>query len=89
MSLDNYHTINDGTINKETGQLDIVIPTVYTLALSLMVSSGLTVIMADRYAATEKFMPAGMIAVLSGGMSLFYVYKLVTKREHTPHQKKE
>ena len=73
---------------KEVDEL-IVLPTVYTLTVSLALSLLLTVVMADRFSNTEKFMPAGLVALMSCGMSLFYIYKLLTRPEHLPHKKKE
>ena len=44
---------------------------------SLVVALALTGIMYKRYAATGKVMPAGIIALLSAGMSVFYVWNLL------------
>ena len=51
-----------------------------------MVSGTLTVVMGQRYQHTSKLYPAGVVAALSAGMSLFYVAKLVLKQK--PHYKK-
>ncbi|CAJ2634044.1 unnamed protein product [Trifolium pratense] len=44
----------------------------------------LTFIMGQRYLQTSKIMPAGVIAGLSGLMTLFYLYKLATGGNHIP-----
>ncbi|KAJ7521104.1 hypothetical protein O6H91_19G038100 [Diphasiastrum complanatum] len=46
------------------------------------ISIALTVVMSLRYQHTAKFMPAGLVAALSGFMTLFYLYKLATNGNH-------
>ena len=93
LSLDNYLIITGEPhytqVKDDDGNPLITFPTVYTLALSLMVSLLLSVVMSMRYADSGKFMPAGLVATLSTCMSLFYIYKMFTRREHVPHAKKE
>ncbi|KAF0716238.1 hypothetical protein As57867_002940, partial [Aphanomyces stellatus] len=50
-------------------------------ALSLGVSSVLSVVMGLRYQKTQNFMPAGLIAGTSIGMSLFYISCLLKKNK--------
>jgi len=52
------------------------------LALETAVSLALTGIMGQRFMATGKVMPAGMVAALSGVMALFYLYKVATGGNH-------
>lgn len=91
LSLDNYFVITgedqSGTQRDEEGKVNLIFPTIYSLALSLFVTLLLTLVMTARYFETGKFMPAGMVAGLSVGMSLLYIYKMLTKREHTPRTK--
>lgn len=44
---------------------------------SLVVSLALTVIMYKRFLSTGKFMPAGIVSLLSAAMTLFYVWNLL------------
>ena len=44
---------------------------------SLVIAAGLTVMMYKRYMATGKFMPAGLVALLSSLMTIFYVWNLL------------
>ena len=46
-------------------------------AMSLAIALCLSVVMGLRYYRTGKVMPAGALAVLSGGMSLFYVWNML------------
>ncbi|KAK9840844.1 hypothetical protein WJX81_008553 [Elliptochloris bilobata] len=46
-------------------------------AASLAVAAALTVVMFRRWQATGKFMPAGLVAVLSGAMVIFYVWNMI------------
>uniref|UniRef100_A0A7I4CNP5 Uncharacterized protein n=1 Tax=Physcomitrium patens TaxID=3218 RepID=A0A7I4CNP5_PHYPA len=48
------------------------------LFLETVVAVALTWVMGQRFMVTSKFMPAGMVAALSGIMSLFYLYKVAT-----------
>ncbi|KAJ3674875.1 hypothetical protein LUZ60_005491 [Juncus effusus] len=48
---------------------------------------GLTYVMGQRYLATSKIMPAGVVSGLSGIMSLFYLYKIATGGNHIPPKK--
>jgi len=52
------------------------------LFLETGVALALTWIMGQRFRATSKFMPAGLVAALSGIMALFYLYKVVTGGNH-------
>jgi len=52
------------------------------LFLETVVSLALTWVMGQRYLATSKFMPAGLVAGLSGIMALFYLYKVATGGNH-------
>ena len=52
----------------------------------LVVSGALTYVMSQRYANSGKFMPAGLVAILSGLMSVFYslrLYSLMGAKGHT------
>ena len=42
-----------------------------------MVSGALTFVMAARYRRTGALMPAGLVAVISAAMTLFYVWNLL------------
>ncbi|ETW02051.1 hypothetical protein H310_05665 [Aphanomyces invadans] len=55
-------------------------------ALSLGVSAVLSVVMGLRYKETQNFVPAGLIASTSIGMSLFYVSILL--KNNKPNYKK-
>ncbi|KAG0615328.1 hypothetical protein M758_5G032200 [Ceratodon purpureus] len=52
------------------------------LFLETGVAVALTWVMGQRFMATSKFMPAGLVAALSGIMALFYLYKVVTGGNH-------
>jgi len=54
--------------------------------LSLGISSILTLVMGLRYRETNNFMPAGLIAATSAGMSAFYIMNLLSKKK--PNYKK-
>ncbi|CAJ2634043.1 protein FATTY ACID EXPORT 5-like [Trifolium pratense] len=54
------------------------------LAIEILCAGVLTFIMGQRYLQTSKIMPAGVIAGLSGLMTLFYLYKLATGGNHIP-----
>ncbi|XP_004491369.1 protein FATTY ACID EXPORT 5 [Cicer arietinum] len=54
------------------------------LAIEILSAAVLTWIMGQRYIQTSKIMPAGVIAGLSGLMTLFYLYKLATGGNHIP-----
>jgi len=45
-------------------------------AASLAVAAALTAVMYRRWQATARFMPAGLVSLLSGAMVLFYVWNL-------------
>lgn len=45
--------------------------------VSLAVAAALTAVMFRRWQATGKFMPAGIVAALSGAMVVFYVWNMV------------
>eukprot|EP00750_Incisomonas_marina_P031437 INCI815.1.p1 GENE.INCI815.1~~INCI815.1.p1 ORF type:complete len:122 (+),score=11.60 INCI815.1:147-512(+) len=59
--------------------------TVETVA-SFVISAILSYVMYTRYQSTSKFMPSGLVAVLSVCMSLFLAYRLVSPR---PIKKKD
>jgi uncharacterized membrane protein (UPF0136 family) len=44
---------------------------------SLVVSAALTAVMYKRFLSTGKLMPAGVIALLSAAMMIFYVWNLL------------
>lgn len=46
-------------------------------AASLLVAVMLTGVMYKRFLASGKMMPAGLIAMLSAGMTIFYVWNLL------------
>ena len=46
-------------------------------AVSLAVALLLTGMMYKRYQSTGKMMPAGMVAILSAAMSVFYVWNII------------
>ena len=46
-------------------------------AISLAVAAALTAVMFRHWQATNKFMPAGIVAALSGAMVVFYVWNMV------------
>eukprot|EP00246_Nothoceros_aenigmaticus_P008493 TRINITY_DN231_c0_g1_i1.p1 TRINITY_DN231_c0_g1~~TRINITY_DN231_c0_g1_i1.p1 ORF type:complete len:120 (+),score=15.43 TRINITY_DN231_c0_g1_i1:168-527(+) len=52
------------------------------LFVEAAVSIALTVVMGQRFQATFKFMPAGIVATISGAMSIFLLYKIVTGGNH-------
>ncbi|CAK8538788.1 unnamed protein product [Lathyrus sativus] len=54
------------------------------LAIEILCAGALTWIMGQRYLQTSKIMPAGIIAGLSGVMTLFYLFKLATGGNHIP-----
>ena len=54
-------------------------------AVSLAVALLLTGIMYKRFQATGKMMPAGMVALLSGAMSVFYVWNMLEVKPPTAH----
>lgn len=45
-------------------------------AVSLVVAVGLTGVMGARWTRTHKFMPAGLLSILSGLMAAFYVWNI-------------
>lgn len=50
-------------------------------AASLLVAIGLTAVMASRWSRTHKFMPAGLISILSGLMATFYIWNLAVLKD--------
>ncbi|KAH7437690.1 hypothetical protein KP509_05G084300 [Ceratopteris richardii] len=54
----------------------------FALLLETGVSVALTWVMGQRYLASGKIMPAGMVAIISGLMAAFYLYKLLTGGNH-------
>lgn len=48
--------------------------------VSLLISLGLTAMMYKRFLATGKFMPAGLVALISALMSIFYVWNLLAMK---------
>ncbi|KAJ8483628.1 hypothetical protein OPV22_016113 [Ensete ventricosum] len=48
------------------------------LGLETACALALTFVMGKRYLETSKIMPAGVVAILSALMSLFYLYKIAT-----------
>ncbi|CAL9095709.1 unnamed protein product [Musa acuminata var. zebrina] len=52
--------------------------------LETVCALALTFVMGKRYLETSKIMPAGVVAVLSALMSLFYLYKIATGGNHIP-----
>ncbi|XP_077221092.1 protein FATTY ACID EXPORT 6-like isoform X1 [Tasmannia lanceolata] len=54
------------------------------LILETVVASILTWVMGQRYIQTSKIMPAGIVAVLSGLMTAFYLYKIASGGNHFP-----
>ncbi len=46
-------------------------------AVSLAVALLLTGMMYKRYQSTGKMMPAGIVAILSAAMSIFYVWNII------------
>ncbi|XP_077221093.1 protein FATTY ACID EXPORT 6-like isoform X2 [Tasmannia lanceolata] len=53
-------------------------------AFEKLVASILTWVMGQRYIQTSKIMPAGIVAVLSGLMTAFYLYKIASGGNHFP-----
>eukprot|EP00271_Cylindrocystis_brebissonii_P007064 TRINITY_DN20199_c0_g2_i1.p1 TRINITY_DN20199_c0_g2~~TRINITY_DN20199_c0_g2_i1.p1 ORF type:complete len:123 (-),score=12.77 TRINITY_DN20199_c0_g2_i1:724-1092(-) len=58
-----------------------------SIFLELFISTLLTIVLGKRFQDTGKFMPAGLIAALSILMSLFYIYKVLTKGNQFPAKK--
>eukprot|EP00249_Psilotum_nudum_P004170 c17714_g1_i1 orf=811-1170(-) len=54
----------------------------FALVLETALSVILTWVMGQRYFLTGKFMPAGIVAAISGLMALFYFYKIATGGNH-------
>eukprot|EP00252_Welwitschia_mirabilis_P027146 TRINITY_DN9217_c0_g1_i1.p1 TRINITY_DN9217_c0_g1~~TRINITY_DN9217_c0_g1_i1.p1 ORF type:complete len:120 (+),score=10.48 TRINITY_DN9217_c0_g1_i1:193-552(+) len=54
----------------------------FAFFLEIVCSSALTWVMGQRYLATSKIMPAGMVAAISSVMTLFYLYKIATGGNH-------
>ncbi|BDA47731.1 probable transmembrane protein 14C [Coccomyxa sp. Obi] len=47
---------------------------------SLLISASLTAVMYKRFLTTGKFMPAGMVALMSALMTVFYVWNLLAMK---------
>ncbi|XP_057441234.1 protein FATTY ACID EXPORT 6-like [Lotus japonicus] len=56
----------------------------FALFLETVCATALTWVMGQRYMETSKVMPAGVVAGISGLMTLFYLYKLATGGNHLP-----
>ncbi|KAH6778494.1 Transmembrane proteins 14C [Perilla frutescens var. frutescens] len=54
----------------------------FALFLETVVAAILTWIMGQRYLQTGKIMPAGIVAGISGIMTVFYLYKVATGGNH-------
>ncbi|KAK1440055.1 hypothetical protein QVD17_05880 [Tagetes erecta] len=52
--------------------------------LETVCATALTWVMGQRYTETGKIMPAGLVAGISGLMTAFYLYKIVTGGNHFP-----
>ncbi|XP_078436958.1 protein FATTY ACID EXPORT 5-like [Wolffia australiana] len=61
----------------------------FALGLETVCAAALTYIMGQRYIQTHKIMPAGIVAALSGLMTLFYIFKISTGGNHLPTSKLE
>lgn len=53
--------------------------------VSLLVALALTGIMYKRFLSTGKMMPAGVVALLSMAMSIFYVWNLLVVKPPSAH----
>ncbi|VFQ82541.1 unnamed protein product [Cuscuta campestris] len=56
----------------------------FSLILQTVCAAILTWVMGQRYLATSKVMPAGVIAGISALMTGFYLYKIATGGNHFP-----
>ncbi|PIA27471.1 hypothetical protein AQUCO_07700026v1 [Aquilegia coerulea] len=56
----------------------------FALILETVCAVVLTWVMGQRYMQTSKIMPAGVVAAISGVMTAFYLYKIVTGGNHIP-----
>ncbi|PIN12211.1 putative membrane protein [Handroanthus impetiginosus] len=54
----------------------------FALILETAIAAILTWIMGQRYMATRKIMPAGIVAGISLVMTVFYIYKVATGGNH-------
>ena len=54
-------------------------------AVSLAVALLLTGVMYKRFLSTGKMMPAGVVSILSAGMSIFYVWNLLAVKPPAGH----
>ncbi len=54
-------------------------------AVSLLVALALTGVMYKRFLSTGKMMPAGIVALLSAAMSIFYVWNLLAVKPPSAH----
>lgn len=79
LSWNNYLSLNAA---HEIDREEVVCSSNVYVAMSMMISIILTVVMGHRYVESEKFMPAGGVAGLSLCMTLFYLYKIITFKEH-------
>ena len=53
--------------------------------VSLLVALALTGVMYKRFLSTGKMMPAGIVALLSAAMSIFYVWNLLAVKPPSAH----
>ena len=79
LSLDQYHSNKTLPVEKQVFRMSYV-------ALQLLVALGVLAVMGHRYNETGKFMPAGMVAVMSFIMALFYLSKVFSKPTVTPQK---
>lgn len=79
VSWNNYDSVNT-KIAEDMHPIDF--PTVTSMAISLLISMLISVVMGVRFHETQEFKPAGMVMSMSIFMSFFYVYKMVTQKEH-------
>ncbi|XP_022857762.1 protein FATTY ACID EXPORT 5-like isoform X2 [Olea europaea var. sylvestris] len=56
----------------------------FALIIETACAAILTWVMGQRYMQTSKIMPAGIVAGISGLMTIFYLYKIVTGGNHFP-----
>ena len=68
------HSLVQGRLNKTA------------TGVSLLVTLGLTAIMGARWHRTGKFMPAGLVVLLSAAMVAFYVWNLAHYKEPLHHK---
>ncbi|CAI9784195.1 unnamed protein product [Fraxinus pennsylvanica] len=56
----------------------------FALIIETACAAILTWVMGQRYMKTSKIMPAGIVAGISGLMTIFYLYKIATGGNHFP-----